>query len=164
MRTAVKMTHPWIVVADASRAFILTPRARQRLELVQELFHPAGRARPRKFTPDRPGRIGTSISHSSVSAMNRHTPPKQVEAETFARHLAHTLDRAYNADAFDALFLVAPPHFLGLLRQSLRPNVRRAVIASSHKELTWMQSHELDEHLKDLIATVLHRRWGLFGM
>jgi dienelactone hydrolase/protein required for attachment to host cells len=147
---------PWIVVADASRAFVLTPRDRQHLDLVQELSYPAGRAHAREFTPDRPGRIGTSTSHSAVSAMDRHTPPKQVEAETFARRLAHALDQARNAHAFDALALVAPPRFLGLLRKSLSPAVRRVVIASAHKELTWMQPHELDEPLKDLIAALPH--------
>lgn len=145
---------PWIVVADASRAYILTPRDREHLDLVQELSHPAGRAHAREFTPDRPGRIGTSTSHSDVSAMNRRTPPKQVEAEAFARYLAHTLDQARGTHAFDTLGLVAPPHFLGLLRKSLSPQLRRAVVASAHKELTWMQPHELDEHLKDLIAAL----------
>ena len=144
---------PWLVIADASRARILATRDRQ-LEVIRELSDAAGRAHGRAFTPDRPGRIGKSASHSSVSALDRHTPPKQVEAEAFAREIARVLDEGHSAHAFDALALVAPPHFLGLLRKSLSPPVRRTVLTSAHKELTWAQPRELSEHLKDVIAAL----------
>ena len=73
----------------------------------------------------------------------------------FARQIAHALDAGRDAHAFDTLALVAPPHFLGLLRKSLSPTVRRTVITSAHEELTWMQPQELSDHLSDVIAALM---------
>lgn len=69
------------------------------------------------------------------------TAPKWVEAQKFARQLAGRLEAGLNARAYDSLAVVAPPQFLGLLRQVLSENVKSHSVLWLDKDLT---HHPLD--------------------
>jgi protein required for attachment to host cells len=75
------------------------------------------------------------------------TPPHEVEAEKFAHSIAKLLEQGCGAKAYDRLLLVAPPHFLGLLRSTLTPKVAKHVELSLDKDYTDLDAHELAERL-----------------
>ena len=137
----------WILVGDASRARLFSSRGRQaHLNLVQDFDHPEGRASNQELTTDRPGRTHQSAGPGK-SAMEPHTPPKQVEQRHFGQLLADVLHKGLDDHAYQHLVLVAPPHFLGLLRESLTPRVQQVVRSSLDKDYTALDTATLAERL-----------------
>ena len=83
--------------------------------------------------------------------MEPHTTPKQAEAERFAQHLAQYLEKGTARRAFDALVLVAPPHFLGTLKGSLGRQAARQLRVSVDKDLSMLKAAEIRERLIDAV-------------
>jgi len=81
-----------------------------------------------------------------------HVEPARREA--FAAELGHLLDHEYDINAFSDLVLIAPPHFLGLLRKTLGGKLRKRVIAELDKDYTPLPLHDLqprvEQWLQDL--------------
>lgn len=147
------MTHDtWILIADAARARLYATRGRtQPWVLVRELAHPRSAAKVSEIVSDKPGRWQHSVG-GSRSATDPRTPPKEVEAEHFARELAQALREGYTRNAFARLILVAPPHFLGLLRQCLGNGVRDALAASVDRNWTDLAVQELPGRLAEALG------------
>lgn len=115
------------------------------------------------MTADRPGRIGKMAPRRS--AMDRHTPAKEVEAEHFAEELAHVLQRAHARGEFEDLALIAPAHFLGILRRALGRKLRNSIVISEDKDLAQVDEHELSRPLRDVLdalrrAQFRHNAWA----
>jgi protein required for attachment to host cells len=135
----------WVLVTDASRARIFEVNARAKgWKLVRELAHPESRAHGRDIVSDKAG-------HTNLSAMEPPTPPKEVEAEHFAGDLAAQLTRGLGPSGYSRLVLVAPPHFLGLLRARLPAQVQKRVSASLDKDYTLVEARDLPKRLADLV-------------
>src|SRR5436305_1123553 len=116
----VNMT-TWILVADASRARIFeTAGANQELCEVEALVHPESRKKTSELVNDRPGRVSRGQARSSMEA---HTSPHAVEADRFAHLLAKVLDRGVERREYSSVVIVAPPHFMGLLRSAISNRV-----------------------------------------
>ena len=114
-----------ILVADEYRARLLTRAGRTAPLLeIEGLLHSKGRLAARALVSDRPGRVRTGRG-PAVTAMSRHTNPKAVEAGTLAAELAHALRRACDRGEVESLAIVAPPQFLGLIRERLDPQTRK---------------------------------------
>jgi len=140
-------TRTWIVLADAATARVYEPQADRRdFRLVAELTHPQGRAKESELGRDKPGRVKQSAG--SRSAMEPTTPRKEVEMEKFARQIAKTLDDALARKAFDRIVLVAPPAFVGILRETLPERVQARIAATVEKDYLHLHPHELPERLQ----------------
>ncbi len=83
------------------------------------------------------------------SAMEPPTSPKDVETERFARELAGHLEASAGKNEFDALVLVAPPHFLGVLHGSLDKSTAKRLQASIDKDLSMLTDEEIQARLLD---------------
>lgn len=140
----------WILLSNASRARLLARQDTARsVSVIEELIHPASREKGMDLVSDRPGRVQQSAGTHERSAMEPPTPPKEVEAERFARALAERLERGLNEHAFSRLVLVAPPHFLGLLRQQLGKEVAKCLVMSLDKDYTLVDLRELPDLLPE---------------
>jgi protein required for attachment to host cells len=141
----------WILVADASRARIFSipenHKPNQPWVLEKEFDHPESRAKATDLTTDVPGRVRQSFGQGSRPAMEEPTEPKEVEAQTFARLLADALAQGLNHNKFDRLTLVAPPHFLGLLRGTVPEQVAKRIHQSINKDYTMLPARELPDHV-----------------
>lgn len=124
----------YIVVADAARARIVrTDEAFEEVAEVADLTHPTGRAKA--------GEIVTDMNTTSTRPQGprNQTEPvdlHHVESERFARQIAARLQKDRAAGAFDVLILVAPPKFLGVLREALDAPTARLVIGSVDRDYT----------------------------
>ena len=108
----------WILVSDTSRAKLFSAEKREDdWMLLKDFEHPEGRKLSKDISPSAPpGRMQQSEGLGARrTSMEPHTWPKEASAERFAELLAHYLEEALGTNAFDALVLVAPPHFLGML-------------------------------------------------
>ena len=140
-------TRTWIVLADAATARVYEPQADRRdWKLVAELTHPQARAKESELGRDKPGRVKQSTG--SRAAMEPTTPRKEVELEKFAREIAKALDDALVRKAFDRLVLVAPPAFVGVLRETLPERVTARIATTLEKDYLHLDPREVRERLQ----------------
>ena len=147
----------WIVITDGARARIFSCAGRgQPLSEVAGLIHPRSLAKGHEILADRPGRIRAGLKGCAVTAMPPHTDPRDVEAERFARDVARALRDGRERGAFEHLGLIAPPRFLGRLRDHLDARVRDRVVASVAKDLAHVAPSGLPPHLSEVFDGAEH--------
>jgi protein required for attachment to host cells len=146
---------PWILIADMSRARVIVPsRDRKTLKLVFEWANAEGRAKGADLKSDRSGRMRKSAARRGAPALQAHTAPHEVEAERFASVLATRLRAAHVAGRFDCLGVVAPPHFLGLLRERMRRRIPSCPVTSAAGELASFELRRLRAPLADMVKAL----------
>ena len=149
------MSVQWIVVADASRARVLSASdGASALSLVHELDYPSARKRTRELVSDESGRIDKG-GRGVLSAMDPPTDPHERQARQFAQVLADLLDTAADRHVYTRLTGVAPAHFLGLLKRSISVQTGRKVVAWFSKDLTRLKWPDLFRHVWELIHPAL---------
>lgn len=124
----------WVVVADASRARILgNTEDRYQLSELEDFLNPDGRLHERELTSDLPGRRrGASGTH----AVEEGSTKKVASANGLADQIADYLDKGRTDGAFQRLYLIAAPQFLGRLRDKLNEPTRRMIVDTVDKEFT----------------------------
>jgi protein required for attachment to host cells len=151
----------WVVVADAARARFFrvdegasvaggsqyAPSGEElvgALVEIKDLSHPESLRKASEMASDAPGMSSVPGMHSKFG-MDEKVSPKEEEAIRFAKEVAETL----HADAaeYDRLYVVAPPHFLGLLRDATDKAVHAKLAGEFHKELTHFPAEQIREHL-----------------
>lgn len=155
-----------IVVADEANArfYDLERRAellpgRGVLQVAVNLADPAAHLHDRDFKSDRPGRVYDhaaapngrrgATAHHATGGDHR---PREVEAQAFARRIAMRLQQDCALGAPEHLVLVAPPRFLGLLRQALPESISKLVVEEIHKDLVREPAEHLQAHLAALLC------------
>ncbi len=145
----VSMLTTWIVVADASKASILTYHGPDR-ELE---YLPNG-----KFTHDNSGRDETAqgergrVFHSADGSRSAMEPPlaaKEKQQIVFAEKVAQFLNE--HVDDYDRLIVTSAPKMLGSLRQAMNSHSLDKLSAELDKDLTQVSIKALPKHLSDVI-------------
>ena len=144
------MNRRLLLVAESARARLYEMRGGAVREL-EDLVHPEGRLHARDLVSDSPGRAFDSAGQGRHS-MEPHTETTRTEAAAFARELAHRLEAARAQGEVDAIGLVAPPRFLGLLRDSLDVSTRRLVDVEIDKNLLDVDPEQLAEKIRQAKA------------
>jgi protein required for attachment to host cells len=111
-----------------------------------------GRRHSGELNSDRPGRAFDRAGQGR-HAYEAHDDARSHAVAHFARELAHDLAREFHLGAFDQLVLVAPPRFLGVLRDALDAKLLRALIGSVAKDLPRATAAELCAHVSGFVAT-----------
>lgn len=129
------MSVTWVVVADSSRArfFSRTSRIGAMAEL-EDMVHAEGRMPERDELSDRQGGIAGGHGEGDHT-FQAPTDLKHHEAEVFAKQIVERLEQGRTAHSFDKLILVAPPAFLGALRNALNPHLQDMVVSSQDQNL-----------------------------
>lgn len=141
------MSNTWVVVADSSRARFLSLVSRHEpLGEFDGLIHAEGRLREQDEVSDKQG--GIAGGHGE-GAHNFEAPTdlKHHDAEVFAKQIGDRLEHGRVNHEYDRLILVAPPAFLGVLRQELNDHVQELVKASLDKNLVAEDEAVIREHL-----------------
>lgn len=142
--------HPiWILVADGQRARVLE-RASLEAEWMEREEHRSSNFTPpsRELGTDRPGRVHESVGMARHGMTTREDPHEAAEAE-FARSLAHRLEHWASDNLFRRLYIMAPPRFLGHLREELGRAARQALHGTLDKDLTKAPVAEIVGHLHE---------------
>jgi protein required for attachment to host cells len=136
----------WLLVANASTARIFHAQSKDNLMLVDEFSHEESRLSGADLSSDRQGRTG---ERGSVTrhAMEDTTPPKQVEAQRFAKELAKFLEDGRINGAYDRVYLASSPSFLGMLRGALPEHVLGMVVENISKDLTAVEPGQIKDHV-----------------
>ena len=142
----------WVLIADSSRALLYNVAQKGKpWTLVKECKHSASRVTGGGLTTDQPGRTHGSDGGSARSAMESKTSPKEIEFEHFAHELAGVLHDGHGQQAYGRIVLVAPPHFLGLLRKAINDTVSKLIGATLDKDYLHLREKEIHQHLDILV-------------
>jgi protein required for attachment to host cells len=141
------MVKRWIVVAESSRARIFTMEgALAPLRELEDLSHPAARLPGRELRSDRSARVSRGRGQENHPG-EPNVEPKQQEAIQFARQISERLEQARTKGELEELVLIAPPAFLGLLRQNLSAATEKHLAKSIDKNLVQMSEREIREYV-----------------
>lgn len=138
----------YIVVADAARARIFTRDARKLVEQ-ESLVHAASRLHEGDLVTDRGADVHESTSTTSRSSGGESTA-RTHEEMIFAKEVAERIYRARVDNALQKLILVAPPRFLGQLRDKLDGPTSKLVIHSLAKDLSKASLEDIQEAVSDM--------------
>jgi protein required for attachment to host cells len=147
-----------VIVADQAIARVYslaTPRSR--LKELATIDHSAGRLRNQGFEADRPGR-SFQTSGKKRHALQRKIDPRTQHAMMFARSLAAQVEKMRLRGEVERLILVAPPKFLGLLRDALGTESRRLLQGQFLLNLTGMKAADIRARLPDKIFQLVQPR------
>lgn len=148
----MKTIRTWVLVADAARATVLENKGRGTgLHAVDGLSFTHDSDASHELGRDRPSRTHQSVGPGR-SSVEPKSDPHTEQKRDFARILADALASGHARHAFDKLVVVAPPAFLGMLRDALPKPVADLVTAEIAKDLTKTPVIELAEHLAEAVA------------
>ena len=141
------MARTWILVAESSRAKLYAAQGRTNpLSELEDFVHPAGRMHEGDLVSDSAGSDGGSVGQGR-HVMNEKTAAREQEHIDFAKELAQRLEAARVDGSFDQLVLIAPPAFLGLLRDNLSKGVMDRVSEQIDKNLVQQTADTVRGHL-----------------
>jgi protein required for attachment to host cells len=134
----------WILVANAERARLFSSDGRGLLES-SDAIHLESAAHGHDLITDSAGRRGQGpAGRGDRPGLGGEEPRRKLEAERFARQLAALLKTGLDDHACEGLVLVAPPHFLGLLKKHLGHTVARRVDATLDRDLVLKDVADLE--------------------
>lgn len=140
-----------VVAHDAGARVFDHLGPRKGLALLEEIDFEEGRRQNKEIGTDRPGRTFASVGQVRHAYEPRQAL-KEIATESFAKQLAQSLERGLNEHAFREIVLIAPPRFLGKLRESLSDSVAKCVVASIAKDLPLATTEELCAHLEPYLV------------
>lgn len=142
----------WILIADRSKAKLVhaLPDGQGPFPTLQCFVHEAGRLQPRERDSDEPSRVVHPAGY--VSALEPHEDRDHVEATRFAAELVAHLERSRQEGRFDQLTVIAPPRFLGVLRDTWTPSLRKMIHLELHHDLMSLTAAELQKRLDELLS------------
>lgn len=124
----------WVLVCDAARAMFFQIRDGEHAwHLVNVSSHPESRS-------------------------NAPGVDKDVEKGRFAHSLVQALDHAMRASHFRRWVLVAPPHFVGLIKKGLTAELEKHLIATIDKDMVHLPLHTLTENLREAVRIPVEQR------
>ncbi|MGD9537891.1 MAG: host attachment protein [Alphaproteobacteria bacterium] len=139
----------WLIIADGRRARIFSAAPGQ--VGLTELHDLIGDARPtREIGTDRPGRSresATTERHAMAPRIDWNRQAKQ----QFAGEVAALVNEAGLKKSYDRLVVVAPAEALGDFRKALDKHALDRLGTEIDKDLTKLASHELIDHLADVL-------------
>jgi protein required for attachment to host cells len=140
----------WIVIADSSRAQILTRRPEARgFDLVTAFQSADAHASAHMLGGDKPGR-GQESASSAHHAIEPRIDAHEASQVKFLRTVAQYLNENAKDGAVGGLVLCAPPRALGHLRKLLDRSVAQKIRSEVPKDLTQVPIAELPKHLGGL--------------
>ena len=155
----MKPLRHWILVADGANARFLhfIDKKRWATTVDRQIF--TAHADPsRKIGSDRPGR--TFDSHGK----GRHAIEPKVDLheekeKQFLASMVRKLEEAFEANAFDSVYVVAPPRALGIIRQLMPERLRARVSGETAGDYTRYDDREISRLVSESLKEVgtVHR-------
>lgn len=143
----------WILIADRSRALILHALSNpaRPFPTLYSFVHPESRLTGCEQDSDASGRI--QLRGVARTAVEPHEDRKHVESRRFASQIVDVLERNRQEGRFDRLFVIAPPMFLGVLRECWSSPLRNHIAAEVTKDLTQLPDAERQQRVEEILAS-----------
>lgn len=141
------MAVTWVLVADSSRARIFSKNGRDPLMEVSGFIHPESRLHEQALTSDLPGSASSRVGNERHGVGSAKVRPKRHEAITFSKQVTDHLESARTDGKFHRLLVIAPPAFLGMLRDQFGPALAGLVADEVNKNLVSARVEEIRDQL-----------------
>ena len=138
----------WVVVASGieTRIYALG-KEHGTLVQVHQIDHPAGRLKVTDLIEGRPGRFHARGHYTGEAFEIRD--PKETELHFYANQIADYLNAGRNSNQYEHIILMAAPHLLGILNESLNPHVDKKVTKRIHKDYSHLTVAELYDKARE---------------
>jgi protein required for attachment to host cells len=147
----------WVLVCDAARARLFEIRdGAPAWQAVATFDHAESRQKSSDLAGDHLGQRsseGSSVHHGALAPA---ASPQEIQKTHFGHSLATVLDQGMRARRFHRWVLVAPPHFLGMLKNELTPELQKHLLATVDKNLVHLDG--LMDRLKDEVCIPTDQR------
>jgi protein required for attachment to host cells len=144
----------WYVLANRTDAVFYEDFGDQKFRFKERMKNKKGHLTEGQLDSDRPGSgVSSAASGSIRHSLDRTFHHHEQVASRFATGIARFLSRKQRAGLFDSLILVAEPHFLGLMRMALPPELKLLI----RHEIPREYLEGSDEDLKLSIQTALQK-------
>lgn len=141
------MSTTWILVADGGRARVFElAESGKKLAEVACYTNLDAHLPGKEITTDRLPSVNESMG-CTRHAIEPHTTLREKIADRFAHTLNAALDRGRQEHRYENLVIVAPPRFLGVLREIMDKPVRDRVVEEIHHDYTSLPIAELRQRL-----------------
>ena len=145
----------WFVLAHRSNAVIYADKKAHPFYFIDRLdFQKAKKVS--ELVSDRSGRMVSSANKSIRHAYEPHESKTQHLSKVFTKEIAQYLEHARAEKLFDQLVLVSEPHFMGLLKKSLKPEIRNLIKHEIKHDYQWGS----DAEIKKLIIQAIPMKEG----
>ncbi len=163
------MQTTWVIAADSNRARIFELAEGNKLREIEDMYNPEGRLMEGEQVSDAegsfaqggpvrgggstgPGVAGAAIggSRGQGSTGEPQENWREHDVNMFSKQLVRYLDKARNDHRFDKLCVIAPPRFLGLIRQNMNKEVAKMVEEEFPKEITSLDTRNVEQYLQSL--------------
>lgn len=144
------MNRTWIVVADACRArFFAADRPAGPLVEMESLSNPQARLHEGDLVSDRAGRdvSGNGGRHG----LGTPNAAKTESTQRFAGEVCAVLEDGRRRHAFDRLYVLSPPTFLGMLRRHQSNGLRGLVTREIAKDVSTQTPEQIRAQLPDFL-------------
>jgi len=140
----------WVIVADAGRARIFEAEsARGSLTEVLDKADPLARIPENELASDEPGR-NRGPAGTGSHGMQEKVTPRDTEDARFAKEIVAEIGAAIESHRIDKFFLMAPPHFLGVVRTCMSQHIAKAMAGDLNKDLTTHSVADIQAHLAEM--------------
>lgn len=141
------METTWIIVADRVRARLFEMNKKNgALSEIRTIINANGREPKGSRGNTKPTRSFDSVGMARHAVEPRTTPEEKI-AEKFARDLNIVLETGRTQNLYTHLVLIAPPRFLGMLRNALGPKLAPHVIKEIEHDLTQKSEEEIKRYM-----------------
>ena len=131
----------WVLIANRRRASVLQASLGE-FALIHTLENPAADETPEPG--QEPGRM--NLRGGARTAFEPHEDPAHAVCRQFAAEIVQYLESRRHHGSFNELVIVAPPKFLGAIRDRYSPALHRMV------------THEVDQDYTEIKPPALHER------
>lgn len=144
------MSKIWVVVADASRARIFTAdKPADSLTEIETLSNPEARLHEGDLVSDRGGR--NSSGEGARHGYGVNNTAKEETTNRFAAEVCKHLEKGRNSRAIGKLYVMAAPHFLGLLRKHQSDALRGLISNEIANDLTTQSPDRIRAQLPEYL-------------
>lgn len=146
----MKATKKWFVVASKKEARIFTQDQKsKRLQLFVRLSNPLAQEKRSSLVRKKAGHGLKLFGRHGVVRYsdNKRSDPLEIAALQFAKEVVHFLEIERLKKSFDSLTIVAEPHFLGKIKNSMPEPLKREVSQWMGKDLQKTMLVELPKFL-----------------
>jgi protein required for attachment to host cells len=142
------MNVTWILVCDSAKArFFEIRESDPTWHSLSETTHEESRSKAKDLVGDKSGSRSAEGASAHHNALAPSSSPKDVEKEHFAHALGKTLDQAMRSARFGHWVLVAPAHFVGMIKKELTPELEKHLMLTIDKDLSNLSASDLKERL-----------------
>jgi protein required for attachment to host cells len=147
------MNTVWVLVCDTTEGRLFQVRHLRGVpsawQLVETFSHAASRSKASELVSDRMGQRSSEGRSSHQNSLAPATSPKEVDNAHFAHQLATSLEHARLSKGLRRWVLVAPPHFMGLVKNEFSPELEKDLMATFDEDLAHLDQQELAKRLRD---------------